>query len=43
MQSHDGKLNENNEISFKTSVGESKTASIEESVGQGSYAAELFF
>ena len=35
------KLNENTKISVKTSVGESKTAPIKDSVGQGSFAAAL--
>ena len=34
-------LNENTKISVKTSVGESKTAPIKDSVGQGSFAATL--
>ena len=35
------KLNENTKISVKTSVGESKTAPIKDSVGQGSFGAGL--
>ena len=35
------KLNENTKISVKTSVGESKTAPIKDSVGQGSFVATL--
>ena len=35
------KLNENTKISVKTSVGESETAPIKDSVGQGSFAAAL--
>ena len=35
------KLNENTKIAAKTSVGESKTAPIKDSVGQGSFAAAL--
>ena len=35
------KLNENTKISVKTSVEESKTAPIKDSVGQGSFAAAL--
>ena len=34
-------MNENTKISVKTSVGESKTAPIKDSVGQGSFAAAL--
>ena len=35
------KLNENTKISVKTSVGESKTAPIDDSIGQGSFSAAL--
>ena len=35
------KLNENTKISVKTSVGESKTAPIKDSVGQGSFGAAI--
>ena len=35
------KLNANTKISVKTSVGESKTAQIKDSVGKGSFAAAL--
>ena len=35
------KLNENTEISVKTSVGETKTAPVKDSVGQGSFSAAI--
>ena len=35
------KLNDNTKILVKTSVGESKTAPIKDSVGEGSFAAAL--
>ena len=35
------KINANTKISVKTSVGESKSAPIDDSIGQGSFSAAL--